>query len=110
MPVTLLWEASGAPGERLHRVCPSDPQRGAGVTGFDQPPAAGRFPTKYWRPGDRSVSEFVLPLPASLAPGTYQLWAGLYPTGTQGQERVTITATDRLALNRSVLLGTVVVK
>ncbi len=110
LAVTLLWEAGQTPSRDYTAFVHLTRTDRDSVSGFDQPPAGTRFPTRYWQPGDRSVCEFVLPLPADLAPGTYQLWAGLYPTGTQGQDRVTVTATDRLALNRSVLLGTVTVR
>jgi hypothetical protein len=80
------------------------------VSGHDQPPAAGRFPTDRWQGGDRIVSEFSLSLPPGMRRGVYHLWAGLYPVESEGRVRLGITNSDHTVQDQSVLLGTVEVK
>jgi hypothetical protein len=50
-----------------------------------------------WLPGDLLIQQHILPLPESLAPGSYRLWAGYYhpdtlirwlPEGGEGADRV----------------------
>jgi hypothetical protein len=36
------------------------------------------FPTRSWLAGDLVLSRFPIPVPPDLAPGRYQVWAGLY--------------------------------
>ncbi len=38
----------------------------------------GTYPTGAWRAGDRMADGAVLALPASLPPGTYSVWLGVY--------------------------------
>jgi hypothetical protein len=77
------------------------------VVGFDQPPAEGRFPTRLWRPGDGSLSDFTLSLPPDLSAGTYEIWAGLYDGNSENLDRLPIIASDRPTLDNRVMLGTV---
>ena len=52
------------------------------VAGHDSEPGAGSLPTSRWQPGWRILDEYEIVLPADLAPGTYDLYAGLYgPSG-----------------------------
>jgi len=91
LSVTLLWEAIGTPAADYTAYVHLRTE-GAFVAGFDQAPAAERFPTRYWRAGDRILGEFSVPLPATAAPGRYEIWVGLYETGSQGALRLPITA------------------
>jgi hypothetical protein len=79
LTVTLGWRALAAPGKEYTAYVHLVDEAGDQVAGFDQAPAAGRFPTQYWQPGDQVVSDFIVTLPAGLAPGRYGLWAGLTP-------------------------------
>ncbi len=57
---------------------------GERVAGQDGQPGAGSLPMTRWRAGWRILDEYQIALPADLAPGTYELWTGLYqPSGEQ---------------------------
>ena len=110
LPVTLYWETRRAlKADYTAFVHLVDPQ-GAFVATFDQPPAEGRFPTSRWRPGDASLSMFQIPLPPDLRPGTYTLWVGLYPSGTDGSPRVPVEDANRPVQDERIQLGTVEVR
>jgi len=110
LPVTLLWEARTPPTQDYIAFVHLLDSEGKQVSGHDQPPAAGRFPTDRWQGGDRIVSEFSLSLPHSMRGGVYHLWAGLYPVESEGRVRLEITNSDHPVQDQSVLLGTVEVK
>jgi hypothetical protein len=54
-----------APGPRL-------------VAQQDAPPLGGKLPTTFWLPGDGIADEYVVPLPADLPPGEYDVAVGMY--------------------------------
>ena len=104
IPVTLLWEASSQPTQDYTAFVHLVDGQGAQVSGFDQPPAEGRFPTSAWQSGDRSLSRFPIAIPPTLSPGTYELWVGLYADNA-GLERLPVTATSQRIQDQRVLLG-----
>jgi hypothetical protein len=110
LPVTLLWEARTPPTQDYVAFLHLLDSEGKQVSGHDQPPAAGRFPTNRWQGGDRIVNEFSLSLPPGIPGGVYQLWAGLYPVESEGRVRLGITNSDHTVQDQSVLLGAVEVK
>ena len=88
--VTLLWEANGTPAEEYTVFAHLIDDDGQQVAGFDQAPASGRFPTSYWREGDRILSH--LPIDgAEVQPGEYALWVGVYESESQGALRLPVT-------------------
>jgi len=103
--VTLLWEAIASPGEDYTAFVHLVDEQGTQISGFDQPPAEGRFPTSYWRSGDRSLSRFLINIPLSLPPGSYELWAGLYADAA-GLERLPVDSIDQSIKDQRILLGT----
>lgn len=52
------------------------------ITQHDGLPADGRHPTYTWQPGQVIADMHLLSLPPTLAPGTYELRAGLYHANT----------------------------
>jgi hypothetical protein len=91
LTVTLGWEALGQPATDYTAYVHVLDGAGQQVGGFDQAPAAGRFPTSRWRSGDRILSMFAVPLPLDLPPGEYTLWVGLYETASAGALRLPVT-------------------
>jgi len=101
--ITLVWDASGTPATdytAFVHLLDADQNR---VSGFDQAPAL-RFPTRYWRTGDRIVSHFVLSPPTT--PGEFALWVGLYDAESGGALRLPITAeAGHLTGDGKVMIG-----
>lgn len=93
--VTLQWDAIGTPATEYTTFVHFLDERGEWVTGFDQAPAS-RFPTQYWRAGDRIISTFAIPVPAGGSIGDslaeYAVWVGLYEAGSGGTVRLPVTA------------------
>ena len=110
LPVKVLYEAESQPGGDYTAFVHLVDSHGNQVSGYDRPPADGRFPTHAWQPGDRILANFVLSLPDGLAPGAYQLWTGLYLSSSEGDSRLGVISSDRPTEHMSVLLGTVEVK
>jgi hypothetical protein len=78
-------------------------ESGAIVAQSDRQPLSGLAPTSSWQKGDLIRDTTVLPLPANLAPGDYQLFVGAYLRETG--ERLSISgvhATDRALLLDSI--------
>lgn len=106
--VTLLWQGTGIPSGDYTAFVHLNARDGTYLAGYDQPPAEGRFPTSLWRPGDSSLSDFTITLPPDLAPGSYDLWTGLYDPASPTFARLPITASDHPTQDNRVWLGTVV--
>lgn len=70
------------------------------VAGFDSQPGQGSLVTTRWQTGWRILDEYQIPLPASLAPGEYELAIGLY----------TVSGAQLPAGGAGVLLGKVVIE
>ena len=75
IPLTLYWETLA----------------GTQVAGFDGPP---EFPTEFWQPGNTIVDARVLPLPADLLPGDYELQIGWYDLETFARLPLAAAGTD----------------
>ena len=80
--VTLYWQASSAIDQDftafLHLVAPD----GFLQAQRDSSPAFGFYPTSQWQPGQIVADMHCLQLPSGLAPGQYDLLAGLYDPDT----------------------------
>ena len=105
---TLMLEAVGQPATDYAAFVHLLAADGSRVAGFDQAPAGDRFPTSFWRNGDRIVTDFPLLLPADLPPGEYALWSGLYEVASAGALRLPVTDAGSLTGgDGQVLLGSV---
>jgi hypothetical protein len=83
-------------------------EEGALVANHDGPPAAGIFPTDAWLPGMTIPDAHPLPIPESLAPGRYELRAGLYDP--QSGKRLALLSLDGMpAAGDYAPLGSVVI-
>jgi hypothetical protein len=108
LPVRVLWQTLGRPATDYTAFVHLRAADGQQVAGVDEAPAQGRFPTSYWAAGDQILSEFVLPLPAELSPGTYELWLGLYESASAGALRLPVTDSGNLpSSDGEVQIGTV---
>ncbi len=86
--VTLVWDAIGTPATDYAAFVHLLDSAQNRVSGFDQAPAT-RFPTRYWRAGDRIISQFVLTPPTTA--GEFTLWAGLYEAESGGTLLLPVT-------------------
>ncbi|HXK41812.1 MAG TPA: glycosyltransferase family 39 protein [Anaerolineae bacterium] len=79
LTVTLYWEAASTINEPLMAfVHLWEPGAATAYAQHDSEPRNGWFPTPLWQPGDIVPDTHVLTVPATLPPGDYRLWAGLY--------------------------------
>lgn len=105
--VTLVWDAIGTPATDYAAFIHFVDGNGEQATGFDQAPAL-RFPTSYWRSGDRIVTTFAVPVPATPTPiglDDYAIWVGLYEAGSGGAVRLPVTdAAGQVAGDGQVLV------
>jgi hypothetical protein len=88
LTVTLVWDVLSTPATDYTAFVHLLDEGGERVSGFDQAPAL-RFPTRYWRQGDRIVTQFSLTPPA--AAGEFALWVGLYEADSGGTLLLPIT-------------------
>ena len=75
--VTLYWQADAPPRADYTVFAQLLDERGALAAQFDSQPANGTRPTSGWRPGDTIVDSRAIST-EGLAPGSYELWVGLY--------------------------------
>lgn len=82
--LTLFWQPAETLTEDYTVFVHLVDARGRILAQRDTPPQAGRYPTSQWRPREVVVDSANLPLPSSLAPGSYRVVVGLYrPTDGQ---------------------------
>ncbi|MEZ4865288.1 MAG: DUF2142 domain-containing protein [Caldilineaceae bacterium] len=106
--LTVVWDGLGSPATDYTAFVHLADAKGAPAGGFDQAPAP-RFPTSYWRAGDRILSHFPLTAPAT--PGSYAVWIGLYAADSDGALRLPITAdAGQTTGDGEVLVGEIVVQ
>jgi hypothetical protein len=106
--VTLHWEAL-APMDRDYTVfVHATDADGARVAQHDgEPWWQLALPTSTWQPGEKILDRHVMSLPANLAPGTYQLQAGVYYW--QNLERLPVME-ENVPVNNYVELGSVAIR
>jgi hypothetical protein len=88
LAVNLYWQALDAPGGNYRAFVHLT--GGAALWGQQDDSPACRLPTNIWRPGQRAMGQFRLPIPPDIPPGRYPLIVGLYHADTL--ERLKITA------------------
>jgi hypothetical protein len=90
LTVTLLWQATAAPGIDYTAFVHLLDSSGTSVAGYDAAPGGTRFPTRVWAAGDQILSEMVVTLPEELPPGNYSTWLGLYEANSAGAARLPV--------------------
>jgi len=102
VPVKLQWLALAAPADRyttfVHLVGAGKPL----AAGVDGEPCAGWYATDQWHAGEVVEYTLTLSLPPDLAPGVYDLAAGVYqwPTG----ERLPVSQPDQREPDRAFVV------
>jgi 4-amino-4-deoxy-L-arabinose transferase-like glycosyltransferase len=87
LTVTLYWRCDAPPPADYTTFVHLRNQNGDVVAQMDRPPAAGAYPTSLWDPGETIRDRVVVPLPAEMKSGDYQLVVGLYDP-TTGQRLI----------------------
>ncbi|MCA9927110.1 MAG: hypothetical protein KC419_01480, partial [Anaerolineales bacterium] len=107
--IDLYWEVVGQPpGNYLLFVHLIDSETGAMVVQRDTHPGLGRFPSRYWQPGDRFIDSIRMWLPeTTYTPSTANLSIGLYVPGAY---RLGITGADGIGLGDALPLGEITLK
>ena len=62
---------------------------GQRISGWDNPPLGGDYPTSAWDAGEVIADEYVIPVPAHALPGEYTIAVGMYDADTG--ERLPVT-------------------
>ncbi len=88
----LYWQALATPAENYRAFVHLTDGQTLWAQQDDEP--ACRLPTSIWRPGQRSMGQFRLPIKPNTPPGRYPLIIGLYQAGNL--ERLTITAGSQI--------------
>lgn len=86
--LNLYWQAQESPGENYRAF--AHLTDGATLWAQQDDNPACRLPTSIWRPGQRGMGQFRLPVDPDAPPGRYPLIIGLYQADTL--ERLKITA------------------
>lgn len=104
LPITLLWfnlEQSDQPySSYLHLTAPGG---GPPLAQHDGVPNMGTVPVPRWLPGQLVEDLHLLPLPAGLPAGEYELWGGLYLPTAEGPQPLPGDSGERRFLGRITL-------
>lgn len=109
MPLSLYWRPTGqapAPLDYSIFVHLLDEQ-GTLLARWDGPPLAGKYPTRFWRPGESLLDYRLLPIPADLPPGPARLRIGIYEPISGERLPVTldgVPAGDGLVINTRIVI------
>lgn len=82
LTVGLRWQALTAPAGSYTVFVHVGPPNQPPLAQHDQQPLAGALPTTDWVPGEIVNDHSIAPLPATLAPGAYDIYVGLYLPAT----------------------------
>jgi hypothetical protein len=99
LEVTLTWEPTHFLDADYTVFVHLTPSQGPAqpLAQGDGPPAAGRWPTSLWVPGQTVDDAHTVALPAGLPAGSYRLWVGLYDARTRARLHVN-TGADAVLL------------
>jgi hypothetical protein len=87
--LTLFWQALAPVTTDYTTFLHLRDAAGATLAQWDSPPLDGAYPTSRWQPGQTIIDPKTLTLPATLPPGRYILFIGLYRLDTL--ERLPVT-------------------
>jgi len=80
--LALHWGACGPIMEELHTFVHLAAEDGRIAAQGDGPPMAGKYPTRFWLPGEVLVDVYHVQVPTAAGPGSYVLRVGLYLLGS----------------------------
>jgi 4-amino-4-deoxy-L-arabinose transferase-like glycosyltransferase len=103
VPLTLFWQGLVTVSEEYTVFVHLVGGDGGLLAQSDSAPAGGALPTSAWEPGAQIVDRHGLLLPATLAPGEYELQVGMYVPGSG--ERLHVLSADGESLGDSLSLG-----
>ncbi len=102
------WQKNGAlnasMSQFLHLISKGQPP-----LVFDQPPFGGAFPIPDWPIGVNLMDQWTISLPADAAPGSYDIYTGLYEWPSL-QRLGVVDADGQPVLDNSIHLGTIELK
>jgi mannosyltransferase len=107
LDLTLVWQAQQDVSESMMSFIHIADGEGNIVAQQDSVPVQGIRPTSSWREGEVIVDQHLIPIGPEVAPGSYEVWLGLYvpETGVRAPAR----QDGRLLEDSRVLLGSIVV-
>jgi len=73
LQVALPWHNLAINGRTLTETLRLVDALGAVIASVDREPAGGRYPSRFWQPGERVVDRVTLPVPSYVPPGAYTL-------------------------------------
>ena len=79
-------------------------QSGKILAQYDGQPAAGKYPTSAWQPGETVIDHLSAPLPGAIPPGSYEVQVGLYDVKT-GQ-RLSVSGPDGKPIGDHLTIAT----
>jgi hypothetical protein len=94
LPISLYWEADETVTQDYTVALFLANEAAVVAQGMDGAPDGGFSRTSLWAAGTDVQDNRTLRLPVGLAAGEYQFWLVLYPTGTDGSERLSVTGVD----------------
>jgi len=104
--LTLYWQAGGALDTSYTVFVHLLDATGQRISGWDNPPLGGDYPTSAWDAGEVITDEYVIPVPAHTLPGEYIIAVGMYNAKTG--ERLPVTLADGQQVpERWIILQTV---
>lgn len=107
LPLTLYWSASETPDASYKVFVHLVDANGVLRTQRDAIPQNNTLPTNRWFAGEYVTDEYVLNLPANLAPGEYRILVGMYPQDGGARVPLKDESGTRIA-NDAVVLGNVI--
>ncbi|MCL7454249.1 MAG: hypothetical protein M8467_14505, partial [Anaerolineae bacterium] len=109
LTVTLHWQALSPITEDYTGFVHLVDAGGRRISQDDHAPLEGNFPTRLWPEGTVVEDDFLLPLPATLEDGRYELLAGLYRPGSGERLPAISPLTGQRWQDDLVYLGSVVI-
>ncbi|MFN2193207.1 MAG: phospholipid carrier-dependent glycosyltransferase [Candidatus Promineifilaceae bacterium] len=105
LDLTLVWQAQQDVGESMMSFIHIADAEGNIVVQQDSVPVQGIRPTSSWREGEVIVDQHLIPIGPEVAPGSYEIWLGLYVPETG--VRAAAWQDGQMLGDGRVLLGTI---